>query len=551
MNKIMRTLTGMAMGIGLLLSAGCTDDENSAGNNSGTGSQEAPGTEGIYLGIIGFNDQQYVKEIGYLNTQSVADYTSFIGRLSSGNGTGLYYADYTALQKMKAYAKPPKLQNVVLVTFTDGLDNISLADDSHNPGNYASTAAYREALHDMITHQQIHGVSVSAYTIGLKGSDVTDDAMFAETLNKLASSENNVFQVSDMNEAMQRFTEIAENLNSVNSSVSMSVNVPGGYDDGQLLRFTFDNATSATASSIYIEATFRRSNGRTLDNITYHGFAQGATSISSSSSQGAYHLFRFENLAYADGSPVPETALRKIMLWKQTSTGGWDKETEFDPASSTDVTVDKNSALIMLVLDCTTSLGSDFSNMQRAATSFVQTLAYYGGDNGSGSNGNVLLQEDFSGNIFNSGWSVQDVDGDGNTWNLQTDYNDIYSPGYDFDIQQFLASQQNVLYTPSIFIPSSGTFYLKYKVASAYDNWPATYRVIALQGSNRTVLFDGTATNGEGHQDENGEAVAGAGYKTKKFSLAAFSGQNITIAFEHYGGNSIGLMIDDVEVYKE
>lgn len=389
MRKIMKFMLCMMMGAAMILAASCKKDEtpepnqpSPSGNNGGTNSGE-----GIYLGIIGFNDQQTIKNIGILNSSTVYDYTSFIDDLSKGNGTGLYYADYMALKMMRECTPPPKLKNVALVTFTDGLDNISLANDSYNPENYGSQAAYREALHNMIVNEQIHGQNVAAYTIGLKGNDVTDNNLFMETLQKLASNNNNVFQVANMNEAIQRFNEIAANLNSISTSVNLGVDVPGGYDDGQLLRFTFDNASSATNSSRYIEATYRRSDGRTLESITYHGLAQGPSSISSSSSQGAYYHFLFEDLKYTDGSSLSQSDINRIMLWKRTSTGGWDRESEFDPASSSTITEDKNSALIMLVLDCTNSLGSDFVNMQQAGKTFVRTLANAGGsgDNPGGS----------------------------------------------------------------------------------------------------------------------------------------------------------------------
>lgn len=337
-----------------------------------------PGTtEGIYLGVIGFNNQLYVKDISLLNSSTYQDFNNFISNLTPGNGTALFYADYTALKKLKAYPKPLELKNVALVTFTDGLDNISTANSQYDPENYGSTTAYRNALHNMIMNEPIHGVNVSAYSIGLKGSDVTDEAQFMETLRKLSSSDNNVFQVSNMDEAMERFSAIASSLYSISTSVNLGVNVPGGYDDGQRLRFTFDNVNSATSSTKFIEATYRRnSNGtRTLENVIYYGFSQGANTIPSSSSQGAYYKFLFQNMTYLDGSPVSQTDLNNIKLWKQTSTGAWDKETEFNPASSTTVTEEKNSALIILVLDCTTSLGNDFVHMQESARQFVQTLA--------------------------------------------------------------------------------------------------------------------------------------------------------------------------------
>ena len=333
--------------------------------------------EGIYLGVIGFNDQLYIKDISLLNSSTYQKFNDFISNLTPGNGTALYYADYTALKKLKAYPKPVELKNVAIVTFTDGLDNISTANSQYDPEGYGSTTAYRNALNNMIMNEPIHGVKVSAYSIGLKGSDVTDENQFKETLRKLSSSENNVFEVSNMAEAMERFSAIASSLYSISTSVNLGVNVPGGYDDGQRLRFTFDNVTLASSSTKYIEATYRRtSNGtRKLDNVIYYGFSAGANAIPSSASQGAYYTFLFQNLTNLDGSPVAQTDLNNIKLWKQTSTGAWDKETEFNPTSSTTVTEEKNSAMIILVLDCTTSLGDDFVHMQESARQFVQTLA--------------------------------------------------------------------------------------------------------------------------------------------------------------------------------
>ena len=343
-------------------------------------------TEGIYLGVIGFNDQLYVKEISLLNSTTFNNFTSFVDGLTPGNGTALFYADYTALNKMKAYYKPKELRNVALVTFTDGLDNISTANSQYDPAGYGSTSAYRDALHNRIMNEPIHGLSVSAYSIGLKGADVTDEAQFMETLRKLASSDNNVFQVANMDEAMARFSEIATNLYSISTSVNLGVNVPGGYDEGQKLRFTFDDVNAASQSTMFIEATYRRTSSgtRALDNIIYYGLAQGPATVASTASQGAYYQFLFQGLAYLDGNPVSQSDLGNIKLWKQTSTGAWDKETEFNPASSTTVTEDKNSALIVLVLDCTTSLGSDFANMQSSAKQFIGTLANVNGGESKG-----------------------------------------------------------------------------------------------------------------------------------------------------------------------
>ena len=387
----MKTIASLMLTLAVACTA-CTKDPDNGGDNGGNGGGNgggsSPTTEGVYLGIIGFNQELYTKEIKLLNSSTSSVFTNFIDGLTPGMGTGLFYADYTALKKLKSFAEPPKLKNVALVTFTDGLDNVSTATSQTDPENYGSISAYREALHNMIMNDKVHGKSITAYSIGLKGNDVTDDQAFSLTLQKLASSSNNVFEVSNMTEALQRFKEIAEALYSVTTTVSLAVDVPGGYDDGQLIRFTFDNVNSATSSSKYIEATYKRtSNGRNLENVSYHGFAQGATTLSSVS-QGVYYRFKFDNFSYTSGDPVTQTDMDRIKLWKQTSNGNWDKETEFSPGSSSNVTEDKSSALIMLVLDCTTSLGSDFSKMQSGAKSFIETLISSNGGGNSGGGGN-------------------------------------------------------------------------------------------------------------------------------------------------------------------
>ena len=536
--------------------AGCNKDENNEPTPAANDGGSSDSSEGIYLGIIGFNDQLYVKDISKLNQSTVYDFTGFINNLTPGNGTGLYYADYMALQKMHSCAKPPKLKNVALVTFTDGLDNVSLANDALNPENYNSTAEYREALHNKIINDQVHGFNISAYTIGLKGNDVTDNAMFMETLRKLASNDNNVFQVANMDEAMQRFREIAENLYSVSTSVNLGVNVPGGYDDGQVLRFTFDNASTATSSSRYIEATYRRRNGRTLESISYHGLAQGATSISSSSSQGTYYQFLFEDLKYADGTSISQADINRIMLWKRTSTGGWDRESEFDPASSSNITEDKSSALIMLVLDCTNSLGSDFSNMQQSARNFVYTLANSNGGNNPGSGNNpgggnnpndlpTTLYEDFE-NGSPSGWNYSNGYGNEATWGLYYEVGvngSVAAGSFSWNLETETAlNADNYLITAEIYIPNDGRT-LSYQVTNWQNEYPDAYSVLVLTESTGYSISQGQII-----QPLETVSTEKPLYTSRSISLNAFKGQSIRIAFRHKDYDKVALLIDNVSV---
>ena len=160
--------------------------------------------------------------------------------------------------------------------------------------------------------------------------------------------------------------------------MNVKLDVPPGYDEGTQIRFNFDITTSGNPqqSSRYISATYKRtSNSRILDNITYGGLTPGRTSIESFDKQNGFYRFPFEDLKDLQGNPISQSNLNRVLLWRKSSNGVWERETEFVPANSIVTEEDRNSALIMLVLDCTTSLGSDFSRMQTAAKQFVHTLA--------------------------------------------------------------------------------------------------------------------------------------------------------------------------------
>lgn len=389
MSKFTKAIAAIMLMVAVVCAA-CTKDPENGGNGGGNGSGSNPTTEGIYLGIIGFNYNLYPKEISLLNTSTKSSFTSFIDNLRMENLTGLYYADYNALKELKSFGEPPKLTNVALVTFTDGLDNASLDDSERNPENYPTRDAYLNALNNKIRIDKVHGLDINAYTIGLRGNDVQDVAAFQNNLKKLASNDNNVFEVTSMDEALQRFEEIAESLHSTSTTTSLSLLVPPGYDDGLILRFTFDQVNSVSNSSLFIECTYKRTNeGRRLENISYHGFKSGASSLSSVEKlSNGFYKFVFENLKKNDDSFITEVDKQRLKLYRQISTG-WEPETEFDNNNQSSVIEEQSSALIMLVLDCTTSLGGQFSSLKTGAKRFVETLVSSngGGNNGGGNGG--------------------------------------------------------------------------------------------------------------------------------------------------------------------
>ena len=168
-----------------------------------------PAKEGLYLGIVGFNSELYTMPLGLLNQDTKHNFENFVDGLSMQNGTILYHAVNTGLNSLAAAKIPENLINVSVVTFTDGLDQGSYVLSE----NYNSGSEYLTAVNRRINNELIGGTNISAYSIGVRGSDVSDIDSFRNNLKKLSSDPvHNVFEVNNMNEASDMFARIAQQL---------------------------------------------------------------------------------------------------------------------------------------------------------------------------------------------------------------------------------------------------------------------------------------------------------------------------------------------------
>jgi formylglycine-generating enzyme required for sulfatase activity len=335
-------------------------------------------TPGLYMSILGFNQQLYTKGFSLLNRSTEGAFTGFVNSLTPQDGTILYYAEDVALDSLVRAPYPQNLNNVVLVTFTDGLDQGSLMLTDKG---YTSDSQYASALASRIASTKVHGLPLQAYSIGLKGTDVTDDDMFMSNLRSLASSEENVYLVNNINEVTAKFNDIANNLSmsSYTYSHTLTLTIPG-ISNGTRIRFTFDDVNSSTVanSQQYIEGTFNLAN-RSLTNVTYHGMTcSSGTTIMPKEVNGVYVTYVFDDIVL--GTPSEQINKNKIQEWYWVSNyNNWQINSEFTPSSIDDVDVQTiySSAIVMLVLDSSSSLINDFSQLKSAANQFITTLADY------------------------------------------------------------------------------------------------------------------------------------------------------------------------------
>ena len=321
----------------------------------------------VYLGIVGFNQDLYVKYLDVLAQSTAGLYTSYVSNLERKDGTLLYYAVDRALNILSSTDFPTPLSSVNLVTFTDGLDQGSLMMN----GNYYTDEQYLNAVNNRIHNTTVKGLPVTAYSLGMRGSDVSDYTQFQNNLKKLASSADNAFEVSSMSDVSTRLQEISDRIISISNRQTFSFKIPG-QSNGTLIRFTFDGY-SPENSKMYIEGTFNLAN-RSLTNVTYHGIKATSGSYIQGTQNGIFVTFTFTGMQREDGNGlIPQSYIREY--YKSVGSSSWQQNSEFSPSNNTQTTVTHSGAVIMLVLDCSNSLGSQFSNMKSYAQNFINRVA--------------------------------------------------------------------------------------------------------------------------------------------------------------------------------
>lgn len=328
----------------------------------------------LYIGVVGFNDN--VRFMGSQNrhfypVSSSSDIEYFISNLNMSNGTLLYYSVDSALNLLKSVQFPDDVDNVSLITFTDGLDQGS---GVLNP-NYTSASEYLDALSNKIRSTRVNGKTINAYSIGIVGNDVIDKNQFVANLNKLASNPQNVTEVSDMTAVQNRFKKLAYEIKSIlQNETTLQITTP--YN-GTKIRFTFDDVKNASSSSSYIEGIYTNN---ALTDIKYVGCSAANGSYIAAQKNGIHSSLSFVSLK---GLLDVDVEPSMVQQWEYIpSMSNWQVNSEFE--QKFDLTYSKTS-VVMLVLDCSSSLSDKFPYMKQSVVEFLNILnGTFTGDSSQG-----------------------------------------------------------------------------------------------------------------------------------------------------------------------
>ena len=327
---------------------------------------------GIYMGITGFNQSLITKELANLDSTTVAGFNDFVAGLTTQSGRLLYYSVDKALDALNTAMRPDHLQNVAVVTFTQGNDQGSLMMTD----KYETDAEYAQALKSRILDERVYGRPIKAYTVGLMNEYVRDANKFRSNLYALSSDSTKAIEVNSLAEANVQFQAIADDLVSRNMSEQLTLVFPG-VGTGTRIRFTFDevNEASVEESQVYIEGTFSLKT-RSLTNITYQGMTCTAgDSVAAASVDGMFVSLVFEGIQLDSEERIEKKNIQEWYWVEDQNT--WEASTEFSADRLPDVESTYSSALVMLLLDCSSVMEENFDELKTAANAFIERMQNY------------------------------------------------------------------------------------------------------------------------------------------------------------------------------
>ena len=326
---------------------------------------------GIYMGIVSFNTKLKILAMQRLFNGSKKTFFDFINSMQMDNATLLYYTVEKCIELLGASNYPQSLNNAILITFTDGLDQGSLAMNPA-PKNWRN---YATQLHTQINKTKIQGLPLKAYTIGLKSADVLDDEQFMFNLTQLASDDSKAHPVTNIAEVENELTKIYEELNSRTTKRTISITVPM-MSDGDKYRLTLDGtdaSSSAKDSKRWIQGTFNIDD-YSLNNITYYGVSSASGTKIKGKLNGLYLTFTFDDCRDETGN-ILDIKDEDIDEWIYIpSRDDWQHNVEMMREGVIKVEDIKTSAAIMFALDASKSLGDQFPALKTTAINFIKRL---------------------------------------------------------------------------------------------------------------------------------------------------------------------------------
>lgn len=322
--------------------------ESNSPDNPSSASKE------LYIGVVAFN--QGVRELAltkdlrkaksFINDQkNDKDFTSFAYAVSKGN------MQFDA-------AELPTFDNIFMLNFSDGTDNYSNMKWGEEGRVVAPNVVYDEARKDLLKR-----VGLNSYAIGF-GNDVG----FGSEMKKVVTGSGRYYNAKSSSDLSSTFNEIAKAMLATAKNVVIKTN-PGYYTGYyKYFRLSF-KAEDGSKDVIYAQMEGTPDEGYTLSiSKIENGYAhfdapaKGVVNVET----GKVHI-PLNNLKF-----VKSDKELQFNFSIEVSFDGEMYYTDVEEASTAEQ-VSKHIAVV-LVLDCSTSMGDAFAPMKEAAVDFIEAM---------------------------------------------------------------------------------------------------------------------------------------------------------------------------------
>lgn len=327
---------------------GCYADDD---NNKTSGSDEISNL--VYVGVVAFNAETTT----FPMSNNLGQAKSFIsGRNNNVDSTALCYAVSESIKLFDAIGLP-FLDHRFIVTFTDGDDNYSSA--LYTGVSYGQE--YDKARSDLLSK-----TGIKSYAIGFGTSLRETD------LKKLAVN-GGEYRNAETATLNQVFQDIANNVLASSKNVILTTQ-RGTYteDNPKYFRITVSASPDASDSSYYSNSSsvICKLVGNQFTIVTPSNFVTFDAPVTGTES-GTKINIPLNNLKYTTTTGI-EYIIHNIVVEISTSQDSGYRVDVEDSSASRNIT---KKIGVVIVLDCTTSLGTAFVPMKTSANNFIDTLA--------------------------------------------------------------------------------------------------------------------------------------------------------------------------------
>ena len=319
------------------------------------GGGEVDSTKQLYVGVVAFN--QNVRQMAI--TSDIEAVKTFINEQTNDkDATAFAYSVSRGNQLFDAKALPA-FDKIFMLNFSDGTDNYSNMLWGNDGRMVSQRNVYDTARYDLQQRP-----ALNSYALGF-GNDVG----FGANMQKVVMGSGSYFNATAASELQSTFNEIAKSMLASAKNVLLKTN-PGYYINGDCKYFRFSFvAEGGYADTIYAQMDGYPAIGYTLtiSKIAngYAYFDAPAKGIMDDAT-GKVHI-PLNNLKFIkDGEELQ---------YKYEIEVSFDGELYYEDVeeASTSEEIDKRIAVV-LVLDCSTSMGDAFEPMKAAAVNFIETM---------------------------------------------------------------------------------------------------------------------------------------------------------------------------------